>query len=351
MCSSTLKFFMLLRTTSNGFLAALLLLGGCASTPAPSASNYSFGLWGDMPYKRADDNKKLPAVLESINKSDIAFSIYDGDIKDGSSKCTDDIYTDALMMFNSMAKPVVYVPGDNEWTDCHRTNNGGYDGLERLLHLRRVMYPTLNSLGQTTMPLEHQGKATGDKFIENVRFSRGPVVFVGLNVPGSNNNVIMSAKECGNKSVRKQEQCDASNSEYLERDTANIAWLDSTFRLAKDNGAKGVVIVVQADVGFDWPETEAVDESLMPEFSGYRNFMAAVIRQTEQFAGQVLFVHGDTHFFKVDKPLYAPTRLLPNFARLQTFGSPSLHWVKVTVDPTTEHLFEIAPVIVRQPAK
>jgi hypothetical protein len=79
--------------------------------------------------------------------------------------------------------------------------------------------------------------------------------------------------------------------------------------------------------------------------------MAAVSKQTEQFAGQVLFVHGDTHFFKVDKPLHAPTKLLPNFTRLQTFGSPSLHWVKVTVDPTTEHLFEIAPVILRQPGK
>ena len=85
--------------------------------------------------------------------------------------------------------------------------------------------------------------------------------------------------------------------------------------------------------------------------SATRYSMAAVSKQTEQFAGQVLFVHGDTHFFKVDKPLHAPTKLLPNFTRLQTFGSPSLHWVKVTVDPTTEHLFEIAPVILRQPGK
>ncbi len=47
----------------------------------------------DMPYKKAGDNVKLPAVLQSINRADIAFSIYDGDIKDGSSRCTDDVYT------------------------------------------------------------------------------------------------------------------------------------------------------------------------------------------------------------------------------------------------------------------
>ena len=190
--------------TSALLSIALLALGltGCASTTHQSDASYSFGLWGDMPYKKAGDDAKLPAVLQSINQSDIAFSIYDGDIKDGSSKCTDDIYTDALKMFGSMAKPVVYVPGDNEWTDCHRSNNGGFNALERLAHLRRVMYPHLNSLGQQAFAMEHQGKAPGDKYVENVRFSRGPVVFVGLNVPGSNNNVIMSAKECNHKSAR-----------------------------------------------------------------------------------------------------------------------------------------------------
>jgi hypothetical protein len=114
-------------------------LAGCATTAAPAGATYSFGLWGDMPYKKAGDDPKLPAVLASINRADIEFSLYDGDIKDGSSQCTDDIYTDALSMFGSMKKPVVYIPGDNEWTDCHRSNNGGYEGLERLAHVRKVI--------------------------------------------------------------------------------------------------------------------------------------------------------------------------------------------------------------------
>jgi len=329
-------------------LAIAASLTACATAPGTPNNSYSFGLWGDMPYKKAGDDSKLPSVLNSINTSDIAFSVYDGDIKDGSSKCTDDIYVDALKMFGSMKKPVVYVPGDNEWTDCHRTNNGGFDALERLAHLRKVMFPSAASLGQATLPLEHQGKL-GEKYVENTRFSYGPVVFAGINVPGSNNNVIMSAKECTAKSARNAAQCDASNAEYLERDAANIQWLDSTFAKAKADKAEGVVLVIQADPGFDWPETEETDESELPQFSGYRNFMAAVVKQTESYKGQVLFVHGDTHFFKVDKPLYSPSKLLPNLTRLQTFGSPSLHWVKVGVEPGSAHLFNIQPVIVRQP--
>lgn len=301
-----------------------------------------------MPYKKAGDDPKLPAVLQSLNASDIAFSIYDGDIKDGSSKCTDDVYVDALKMFNTMVKPVVYVPGDNEWTDCHRLNNGGYDGLERLAHIRRTMFATEGSLGQSRMALEHQGRI-GEKFVENTRFSRGGVVFVGVNMPGSNNNKVLDDKECQAKSARTLAQCAASNAEYLERDAANVVWLSNTFDKARADKALGVVVVVQGDPGFDLPETEDLDESIAPSVSGYRNFMAALVRETEQFKGQVLFVHGDTHFFKLDKPLYSPTKLLPNLTRLQTFGSPSLHWVRVKVDPTTVNVFEIQPVIVRQP--
>ena len=309
---------------------------------------FVFGLWGDMPYKKAGDDKKLPAVLSSINQSDIAFSIYDGDIKDGSSKCTDDVFSDAMTMFNSLSKPVVYVPGDNEWTDCHRLNNGGYDALERLAYIRKVMFPTTASLGKTVMPLEHQGKL-GEKFVENTRFAHGGIVFAGINQPGSNNNLIMSDKECKYKSARDNAQCDASNAEYLERDAANVAWMQSTFALAKAQKAAGVVIVTQGDPGFDWPETEEVDESTDPAFSGFRHFMSKLVEQTEQFKGQVLFVHGDTHFFKLDKPLYSPTKMLPNFTRLQTFGSPSLHWVRVLVDTSTPHVFMVVPVVVAQP--
>lgn len=329
-------------------LAMPLLLGACAPLKPVEQAGFSFGLWGDMPYKKAGDDPKLPAVLQSINQSDIAFSIYDGDIKDGSSKCTDDVYVDALKMFGSMVKPVVYVPGDNEWTDCHRLNNGGYDALERLTHLRRTLFATPGSLGQSRMPLEHQGRP-GEKFAENTRFSRGGVVFVGINMPGSNNNKILSDKDCQSKSARTLEQCAASNVEYLERDAANVAWLATAFAAARADNALGVVVTVQGDPGFDLPETEDLDESTAPAVSGYRNFIAALVKQTEQFKGQVLFVHGDTHFFKLDKPLYSPSKLLPNLTRLQTFGSPSLHWVRVKVDPTTVHVFEIQPVIVRQP--
>jgi hypothetical protein len=329
---------------SPRLLAGALL---AISLSCAQAQTFSFGLWGDMPYQKAGDDPKIPALLKSINQSDIAFSIYDGDIKDGSSKCTDAIYASALTMFGELKKPVVYLPGDNEWTDCHRLNNGGYDGLERLGYLRKTMFPTLNSLGTRQMPLIHQAPL-GEKFVENTRFSHGGIVFVTLNVPGSNNNKVLDDKDCTKKSARNAAQCEASNAEYLERDAANVRWMQEAFAAARKDKARGLVLAFQADPGFDLPETEDLDESQAPNVSGYRNFINSVVAETEQFPGQVLLVHGDTHFFKVDKPLYSPTKLLANLTRLQTFGSPLIHWVRVTVDAKNPNVFTIQPVIVKQ---
>ena len=329
---------------SNRILAGALL---ALSLSCAQAHSFSFGLWGDMPYQKAGDAPKIPALIKSINRSDIAFSIYDGDIKDGSSNCTDDLYASALAMFGQLKKPVVYTPGDNEWTDCHRLNNGGYDTLERLAYLRKTMFPTASSLGRRKMPLLHQGRP-GEKFVENTFFSHGGIAFATLNMPGSNNNRILDDKECSYKSARTAADCDAANAEYLERDAANIRWMQEAFKSAKAQKARGLVLVFQADPGFDLPETEDVDESQASRYSGYRNFLDSVVTQTEKFPGQVLLVHGDTHFFKVDKPLYSPTRLLPNLTRLQTFGSPLIHWVRVTVEPKNPNVFAIQPVIVKQ---
>jgi hypothetical protein len=325
---------------------ALVVCAASACASLAAAQPFDFALWGDMPYAKNKDSEATQAVIQSINRSKARFSIYDGDIKDGSSKCTDNIYTDAVAMFNSLKKPAIYVPGDNEWTDCHRTNNGGYNGLERLDHLRKVMFSQPRSFGQKTMKLSQQGRP-GEKFSENTRFAHDGVMFVNVNMPGSNNNLVKSEKDCTKKSARVAADCDASNAEYLERDAANIEWLRSGFTIARKMKHAGLVLVFQGDPGFDLPETEEDDESKQPQFEGYQAFMKALVEETEQFKGQVLLVHGDTHFFKMDKPLYSPSRVLPNLTRLQTFGSPVNHWVKVSVNVKSPEVFTIRPVMVR----
>jgi hypothetical protein len=332
--------------------------------------NFSFALWGDTPYS---DREKaaIPSLIEDINNAGVKFTVFDGDIKSGSSRCDDNVYTDAIARFNTFAAPMIYVPGDNEWTDCHRKNNGNFNPLERLAFIRNTMFATPESFGEKKLTLEHQdvGVVPGTSYPENTRWSYGEVVFLGLNVPGSNNNKVNPGQCIRSNTNRQQPECDLDNAEYAARDAANIQFLNESFDFAMMHNARGVVILIQADPSFDLPETESDNERTcvraaqgecldapdntnpnLANYDGYDAFLAALRQKTVEFGtvgGQVVLVHGDTHFYKVDKPLDTPTSLLPNFTRVCTFGSPSVDWIKVAVDHNSRNLFNFEPMIVQ----
>jgi hypothetical protein len=113
------------------------------------------------------------------------------------------------------------------------------------------------------------------------------------------------------------------------------------------------MIVIQADPGFDIPETEAVDDRLanLANVDGYNDLLAAIVNESNNFSGQVVLVHGDTHFFKIDKPLNPlvatiPGAMIGNFTRVETFGSPNLDWIRVVVRPFSRSVFTFEPMIV-----
>jgi len=336
--------------------AVLGLIVNLSVSTAANAGSFSFGLWGDMPYAKNGDGlkngEKMTRLVDSMNAANLAFTIFDGDTKDGSSVCSDNaLGQESIDFFNSVQAPTVYVLGDNEWTDCHRINNGGYNNLERLDYLRQTMFADDFSFGQTKMKLHRQGPAQG-LYAENSRWAHGNVVFVTLNVPGSNNNKVNDGA-CidAAKSVRTQVECDADNAEYLARDAANIAFLRESFQIAKKRNAAGLMVVIQADPVFDLPETESVNERTtvvdgLPAHDGYDAFLAALTEETNAFSGQVVMIHGDTHFYKVDKPLISQANLVKNFSRVETFGSPNLHWIKVSVNSKNPNVFSFEPMIV-----
>jgi hypothetical protein len=334
-------------------LSALTTVACAAQLAAPNdphaadiagRGRFTVALWGDMPYGEAEAPKIAPLIAD-INAAKVAFTIFDGDIKSGSTLCTDDVYTRAGLTFDQLVRPMVYVPGDNEWTDCHRINNGGYNNLERLAHIRQTMFNTPYSFGQKKIRPIHQG-APGAAYAENVRWMHKGVMFVGLNVPGSNNNLVKPGECLSSKSVRTQADCDADTAEYQARDAANLSFLATAFDEARAQQAAGVMVVIQADPGFDLPETEDVNEQNLPGHEGYAQFLTTLAAQTQNFNGEVVLVHGDTHFFKLDKPLFNQPNLLKNFTRLETFGSPNVHWVEVTVDAGSRDVFTFRPRIV-----
>lgn len=286
-----------------------------------------FGLIGDLPYTPEQDAKFINLVND-INRSKLAFVVHDGDFKSGSTLCNDETFHQRKQLFETFAAPFIFVPGDNEWTDCHRANNGSYDPLERLAKLREIFFQGNKSLGQRTLDLTRQSEQPQYvKFRENVRWNYGDVMFVGLNIPGSNNN------------FGRTPEADA---EYFERNTANLAWMQEAFEIAKHDNSKGVMLIIQANPGFELSPTA-------PNRTGYNDFLAALEAETLAFTKPVVLVHGDTHSFQINKPLFSSKskRRIENFTRVETFGSPDVHWVQVTVDFRDPNLFKFQQQIVK----
>jgi hypothetical protein len=64
----------------------------------------------------------------------------------------------------------------------------------------------------------------------------------------------------------------------------------------------------------------------------------------------VVYVHGDSHVFRVDKPLFgsASRRFIENFTRVETFGYPDTHWVRAIVDPSDPQVIRFRQEIVKE---
>ena len=295
-------------------LAAVLVACSGDGRPAPappSASGFEFGVIGDFPYTPAQV-PMFDRLIEDMNTEPLAFTLHVGDI--GSQACTDAHLRDARADFDRFAAPLVYTPGDNEWTDCHQS---GHDPLARLARVREELASQPRSHGRRTLDLDRQAPG----YPENSRFSFGEVTFVGVHQVGSNDG------------LGRTPEADA---EHRARAEANQAWVRAGFEAASGARSRGVVVFMQANPDF---ERYAV---AVP--TGHTDLLRAIEREVLAFRRPVLLVHGDTHTFRVDKPLLGPgRRRIESFTRLETFGSPDVHWSRVVVDPGLPELFSFVP--------
>jgi hypothetical protein len=176
----------------------------------------------------------------------------------------------------------------------------------------------------------------------------GPVTYVGLNVQGSNDNfphrgVDGEPIDRGATAQAQDAEITREDAEHTAREQANLQWLRETFAAAKATHARAVLVVWQADPNFNNEQKQTNTN----EWDRYPAYVDKLRILTEAFTGQVALVHGDSHYFKVDKPINRPDgAVLANFIRVETFGARNTHWVAGQIDPTDTNLFTFEPRIV-----
>ncbi len=359
---------MILLALTVPFLTSSAISLATASEKKNKGGNepYAIGLWGDLPYNDVQAQTGVPNLIADMNSQNLAFTVHDGDLKAGNSvngsvtptTCSDALYTQSLDYFNALEAPAIFTPGDNDWVDCDRPSNGGFNSRERLDSQRQIFFSTKYSLGQRKLVQVVQKEPLCLSFgnnlvpcVENRRWTVGNVTYATLNVQGSCNNLCDTAPD---------------PEEYAARNAANIAWVKETFAVAKKRNSAAVMLISQASPGWDNSDPTRAptrdpktlvendkDANGVPLPDGFKDFLVAVRNEVIAFRRPVAYVHGDSHYHRIDKPLLdAQGRRLENFTRVETFGNNAanglndVQWVKVTVNPLSREVFSYQTQIV-----
>ncbi len=285
---------------------------------AENDDRFEFLVMGCMPYHMPADAARFEHVISTANDLAPTFSVHVGDTKYGMAPCDDSAYPVILDRFERFTHPLVYVPGDNEWTDCHTPMGGGFDPLDRLDLVRRMFFPAGLSLGKPARPLTSQAtsQAGFELFVENNRWTHHLIDFATLHVVGSNNNA--RGKDA------------AAMKEFAARDAASIAWMNESFKVASRSDCRALVLFIH---GNPFAENTRKTE---PRGTGFANFVPALVEAVQAFSKPVYLFHADSHYFRIDKPLISSTgRTLENFTRIETFGGHNLHLIRVVANPSS----------------
>jgi hypothetical protein len=307
----------------GGALGTALLAGVAPTTAAAApggprgAAPTTIALLGDTPYGDAQ-REQFPALVADVNDDPrIRMVLHAGDVKSGSTTCDDARFADLAALYGTFEDPFVLTPGDNEWTDCHRTAAGGYLPTERLAAVREIFYAEPGrTLGQHRMDVVSQAEVQpehGD-YVENVLFERSRVVFATVHVVGSENDL-----EPWNQ-LPGGDRPDERLAEFEARRAANLDWIATAFDEAERTGAAGVVLLMQAE------------PLATPGFIEERELIA---ERATDFGRPVLLAHGDEHTYEVEET-YAG---VPNLTRLETYGDTATEWLRLTVDPRNPAVF------------
>lgn len=336
-------------------LVRIALICGALLFPAQALSEkIDFAIIGDMPYDSAQ-REQYQIMMDQINAADVAFVIHVGDFWGdgvmwkpttiGLPPCADETYKDRLKLAQDSVHPFIFTPGDNDWTDCHRAKPVAYDPIERLNKLRQMFFFDGQSLGKSTIALERQSENKQyEKFSENARWTMGDVLFVTLHIVGSNNN-----------SGRTTDM----DAEYMERNDANLAWLGESFDIAERNGNKAIMLIAHANPQFEskWSARLRkryllggldIQPSAEKRHTAFDDIIEVLEERTLSFDKPVVYLHGDTHTFRLDKPLVGSTsgRMIENFTRVETIGYRGTHWLRGVIDHNDPNVLQFRVQIV-----
>lgn len=281
---------------------------------------FSFAFIGDMPYGRFETGL-LQDIFDGLPARDLAFLVHVGDLKSRLESFGDDFLAQRLALLDRSPLPLVYTPGDNDWADCPVPRAGGWDDDRgpggRLRWLRAHAFGADRALGRGKLAVTRQGDVTADataaepRLPENLRWRVGGVRFCTLHVVGSDD---------GLEGLSGRDYRPAFDA-WAARQQANARWLLDCVELARNEDARALAIALHANLRFDRTRDD-----------NHRRLRELIAQVAHRFRRPILLMHGDTHLFRVGRPLAALG--LEHLLQVECFGSPfASNWLRIDWDP------------------
>lgn len=326
----TIQYRSLIRSTLAVAVASFMFVNAIPAAAADTEEGaYSFAVLGDTP-NNPTFTEMFPQQIQQMNRdSSLEFVAHVGDIKNGAQRCNWGYFSSIRDRFDQFSAPVVFTPGDNDWADCHRDTNGGYNPMERLTVLRNVFFDHKNrTLGQDKRYIPTQVDAG---YPENSSFHHRGVSFAVINVTGSGNG-LAPWYDWGYKTANARQLAE------LEARTANnIKVLRESFDRAERENHPAVIILTHADMfGPNHPNPTSTTHK------GYRSTVAEIAKLSRDFTKPVYLINGDSHEYNADYPLAESSRWLgvydqepvENLRRITVDGdNKANNYLKITVNP------------------
>ncbi|HXH98030.1 MAG TPA: metallophosphoesterase [Gaiellaceae bacterium] len=279
-------------------LAAAALAGNGTPIDTGSANALTLAVYGDAPYGADNPDTAAfdatPAFVDAVNHDPkVSLVLHAGDIHSGHQSCSQAYDQSIFDLWTAFKDPLVYTPGDNEWTDCHKSGEGGGDPIANLGLVRSIFFAhpgyTLGDRPKRVVSQAEIGTGTDGNYVENVMWEQSKTLFVTLNIPGGSND---DADVWFGAASPTQAQID----ERAQRDQATLDWIDAAFARAEADGAGSVLILEQADM---WD----LDGKAASHIANYKPFIDSIASHTLAFGKPVLLINGDSHAYRSDNPL------------------------------------------------
>ena len=332
------------------FLITLILqlLTACKNNEEPISM--AFVAYGDLPYKNIDYSL-YESLIKNINATEPSLVIHIGDAH-AEDSCSDKNIDRMRNYMNDFAAPVLYTPGDNDWTDCAKYAD--FTPVERLNYLRQIHYSSSVTLGARPLPVSNQNESG---YPENMRFKKDNIGFITVHVVGSYNNMITSDSD--------------RMKEFYSRNKANLAWLEESFKVL--NSTDAIVVALHANMFEGTLSLRKIasdikkNKKLLLSFKTYERVCIGVIQKlrsvfkvvdykfalpyreigksiqknSSDFQKPVLLLHGDTHIHRTYRPF---KKNYPYLHAIETYGSPDIKAIEIIIQPKSKYPFKVERV-------